>query len=153
MFDEGSFWVYNNTQNTDLDSVVVENCQFEIDSYKSGPGCGQSFNVVEFISTDFKSSLNGNYTRWMYNGLIAPEKLSPYENRLYDCSQMETIDQLSTPAGTFYFVQKIETINPDSKIFYKQDVGIIRKVVFDANQDSIVYDLIEYNCVPFTISE
>jgi hypothetical protein len=153
MFDTGSYWIYNNSLNGSLDSVYIEKCEFIIKSYKSGPGCGQSIGTFEFVNSDFISTLNGSFTTSMYKNKIDPEQLSPYQNRLFDCDQMELVDSLELPNNTFYNILKMETINPSAELFYKEDVGLIRKILFDSIQDSIVFDLIEYQTVSFVLPQ
>jgi hypothetical protein len=153
MFDNGSYWVYDNSTNGIVDSVYVVNCDFEIRSYKSGSGCSGSLGAFEFVNTEFQSTLFGPSTTSMYNDMIAPEKLALYEYRLFDCDQMVIVDTLHLASQTFSNVQMIETINPSAKLYYKKDIGILRKIVFDTIHDSTVFDLIDYNVIQFTIPE
>ena len=151
IFDTGSYWIYKNSLNTNMDSVFVEKCEFEVIGYKNGGSGCQPTTAFESINTEFNSTINGLFTTFMHYDMVKPGQDLEYENRLFDCSNMESLDSLELQNQTFYNILKIETINPNAKLFYKEDVGLIRKIVFDSIQDSIVFDLIEYQTVAFVL--
>jgi len=141
-FDEGSYWVYQDTINVQYDSSYVDSWNMRLEAQLNGPGCGYE---GQYIDINYISSYNGAYSE-----IMGDEHINSGDGRYRYWCGGAPLDSLVVSSTTYYNV--LETFPPDYDgiLYYKEGVGVVRKVYFNAPIDTVTLDLVNYHVNLFT---
>lgn len=137
IFDTGSYWIYKNTTTLSLDSTFITNVENEWTSSKNISGaCGTHITTGQTINTSYNSSLRNSY-----NESIKGSNTSTPYGELFLCNA-NTVDSIVTTTDTYYNVLDISL--GSVRLFYKESIGVIRRVEYNPPIDTSTYDLINH---------
>lgn len=152
LFKNDSYWVYQNDSTNILDSVYITNIKHDFfGSLPSGPGQGPSM-YYEY----YKIYLHGNYSSVDYVDFLFDCRITRNGNENPNFGQpilllhstigdtimgavlTDTIPSLTVLETTFYKIKKMKIIysdqnqsefSHDTYLYYKDSVGLIKKVI------------------------
>ena len=151
-----SYWVYEN-QTGSLDSVILIYCEADtLGPFKTGDCCTMT---QEVYNLEYESSKYGSFTEHFIGYVIkrgsidgAYIYLSSFDvgDNRNNTSIADIHDSLIIAGVTYYQIVEMEIskddyISSDMRLFYVDSVGVIQKILIDNLNDSIIWQLIEYN--------
>jgi hypothetical protein len=158
-FDEDSYWVYENSDKSKTDSVVIKD--IIKDTLELGPSMpGQGITgYAEYYSVEYLSSQFGKYYEQLVGYIISQGCI--YGGYLYLSSHhvgdsswnaeiTEIYDTLLVGENTFFDVVKMEIlkdayINSDINLYYVDSIGIVKKEIKEGNLIKDTWNLARYN--------
>jgi hypothetical protein len=164
-FDEGSYWVYENSDKSKTDSVIIKDIikdTLEIGS--SMPGQGVT-GYAEYYSVEYLSSQFGKYYEQLVGYLISQGfiyggylYLSSHEkgDSSWNAKISEIYDTLIVGENIYLKVVKMEIqadgyVPTDMNLYYLDSVGIVKKEIVSDNKITETWNLIRYNTKLFQI--
>lgn len=156
IFTEDSYWIYTNSNNLLYDSVILQGLRIDtIGPSNIGKGYSATWEECEI---SYVSSYYGDYTEHFASAAIL--RGSPNGGCIYkasfsigdDCINAtiaEIHDSILVNEVTYYRVVEMDVTEADSidtnmKLFFKDSVGIVKKVLYHSSIDSTCWDLIEF---------
>jgi len=143
-FEVGSQWVYQDTSNSQIDSVQVI-------SWYNGPwwvnGASNCPYQLERITINYNSSLNGLYADERMGNIISQKVNGNFRLR-YTCGSTQ-INSILISNTTYTNVTEFFPYDYSGIIYYKEGVGVIRKVRFNPPIDTTTFDLISHQVTLF----
>ena len=156
LFDTGSCWIYNNQVDSRLDTVNLT--ARKIDTLYVNTGSGYT-NLVEVYVLDYLSSIYGHYSN-TYKGsvILGGENSGPL---IYLASfkvgqedsnaRIANIHDSLIINGIRYdqvvemeIFQSGSTSELGQRLFFSDSIGIVRKILFNGSNDSIAWELMNY---------
>lgn len=156
LFNPESYWIYEN-QNGIADSVILQYCVADTsDRIKTGV-CNSL--TEEVYNLDYESSEYGKYSEHFFGYLIRRGSIDGGQIylssfRVGDNVGNATIaaihDSLVIKGKTYNRVVEMEVfkdeyINSDMRLYYVDSIGVIKKILIDDSNDSIIWELTRYN--------
>ena len=167
LFNEGSYWIYNNTDTTLFDTIVLTKVEIDTLVYgPSGPGQGspgeEQVYVLSYTSSQFgayQRTLREDYISrgWMVGGEpIGVEYLSSHQigDELLSAKIADIYNSFVVNGESYADVVKMDVINyggnfpGDMNIYYVDYVGIIKKVIAKTDNTTETWELLKYTIVP-----
>ena len=164
LFNEGSYWIYNNTDTSLFDTVVLTSVEIDTVVYgPSGPGQGspgeEQVYVLFYTSSQFgayQRTLREDYISrsWMVGGEpIGVEYLSSHNigDELMSAKIADIHDSYVVNGESYANVVKMDIKNyggnftGDMNLYYVDYVGIIKKIFIKDDDTVEVWELLEYN--------
>jgi hypothetical protein len=164
-FDEGSYWVYENSDKSKTDSVIIKDIiKDTLELGPSMPGQGP-VGDVEYYSIEYFSSFRGIYYEQLVGYVISQG--CTYGGYLYLSSHekgdsslnaeiSEIYDTLIVGENIYLKVVKMEIqadgyVPTDMNLYYVDSVGIVKKEIVSDNKITETWNLIRYNTKLFQI--
>lgn len=164
LFNEGSYWIYNNTDTSLFDTVVLTSVEIDTVVYgPSGPGQGspgeEQVYVLFYTSSQFgayKRTLREDYISrsWMGGGEpIGVEYLSSHKigDEFMGAEIADIYDSYAVNGESYDKVVKMDVTNyggnfpGDMNIYYVDYVGIIKKAITKDDDSIETWELLEHN--------
>ena len=159
LFKKGSYWVYENQNTGQLDSVVVNSVTKDTVSLSPlGPGQGAR-GEEEYYNINYWSSVNGSYDEQLVGyviskGLVSGGYLYLSSHKIGDESLNAKLtaiyDTLTIEDNLYRNVVKMEDskdlyLSTDMNLYYVDSVGLVKKEII--SNDTIVetWNLIRYS--------
>jgi hypothetical protein len=154
IFADHSLWVYQNQTNLLLDSITVESVDFDTTESHS-IGKGYSANYEKCI-VNYKSILFGEYSDIFIASVIRRGTedgggiyksnfiVGDYFNNaiIAEIHDSIKIDEVTYHRVVEMAISKAEYIENDMKLFFKDSVGIVKKVLYNNSIDSTCWELV-----------
>lgn len=161
LFDVGSYWVYKDTANSNLDSIALKNVQrttFVIGP--SHPGQGYQGDE-EYFDMEYLSSYSASYheqlfgyviSKALYNGGYVFLSSKTKGDSLANALIVDVIDSIKIENNVYRNVTKMKItndtyINGNFNFYYADSVGVIRKETIVNNTVTQTWNLIRYKAV------
>ena len=147
IFNTGSYWVYKDTNTTLIDSTYVTSVDYNWSSGKSGSGsCGVHISTTETIDTEYNSNVRSTFRE-----SIIVSSINTIYGQYFLCG-ITPKDSIVLSTGTYYNVLDINYLD-SVRLFYKEGVGVIRRVEYNPPVDTTTYDLINYQVSLFPVPQ
>jgi hypothetical protein len=171
LFDPGSYWLYNTSENDLIDSIYLDT--FKIDTLYIGPSePGQGpLGEEQYYELTYQSSLSGEYKEYLFGyvisrGFIYGGYIFISTNEIGDIrgnvKLKEIHDSLVINNKIYYDVKEMEIakeyyvnyetgnmLDPDSidsmNMFFVDSVGLVKKVIKENKTTIETWNLLNYN--------
>ena len=156
LFDQGSYWIYQNTNdNSIIDSVVLISLLEEEETQMIGKGYLSKDQVFHLT---YQSSKNGTFSEYLIGYVIAKESVNAgfiylSSRKIGDSSRNASIKnihgELQINGMAFKDVvemdiEKAEYISDEMNLFYADSVGLVKKQIKNGNNITEDWELLRY---------
>lgn len=168
MFNVGTYWIYENDSTQKLDSIVVTNIKqgfFYTPPQSSGTGPTSKVEYFKIVYFSYKDSIN--YNDFIFSNLMTrdgnespkfgqPVLLRNYYigYKLYGTEIIDTNSNINLFGNNFadveemkvnYSEQRDYAFSKDTYLYYKDSIGLIRKVYDSGNGNFDSWSLKRWN--------
>ncbi len=177
LFRQHSYWVYTNSTNGNLDSLVVIATKNDF-CYDAHPKYGGGKYVKEYVETTynyFVGSQNASYNYWeyaMYDYIKhqGGGEFGQYGQPIFSCTKTigaefnglvleELFPTMVINGITFNDVRKFKLVaekqiypkifQEDRLLYYSPYVGLVKKVIMPTSGDTTTLELLRWNVIPY----
>lgn len=154
LFSQDSYWIYDD-QYGNLDTVVLISSEIDTLYERIGAGSTASYEVynLEFESSNYgiyieqyvgylisRGSIYGGYT-YLSSFRVGEENDNALLSEIHDSLEINGIVYCNVVEMQ---ISKDEYIANDMILFYVDSVGVIKKILIESLNDSITWQLIDY---------